>query len=153
MTKLTFSSLSRRKLIASLAVGVAVLGAVAAPALNRTWFKKDGRGPRGWWNRQFTSLERSGFDEWSRQIGSEFQARTEGGTAALKLVAVNPLNSKGARPDDVTRDRAFVAVFDAGSANLPAGDRMYAVNSTSGDMNIFFGPANPKTAHIDAVFN
>ncbi len=152
MTKLTLASLSRRKLVASMAVGIAALGAVAAPALNRTWFKNDARGPRGWWNRQFTALERGGFDEWSRQVGSEFQARTEGGTAALKLVAVNPLNSKGDRPDGVTRDRAFVAVFDAGSANVP-GDRIYAVNSEAGDMNIFFGPANPKTAHIDAVFN
>lgn len=153
MTKLNLASLSRRKLVASMAVGIAALGAVAAPALNRTWFKSDARGPRGWWNRQFTSLERGGFDEWTRQVGSEFQAKTESGTAALKLVAVNPLNSKGARPDDVTRDRAFVAVFDAGSANLPAGDRMYAVNGAAGDLNVFFGPANPKTAHIDAVFN
>ena len=74
------------------------------------------------------------------------------GTAALKLIAVKPLNSDGHRPANVARDRAFVAVFDGGRAT-PDGDRIYAVNhQASGEMAIFLSPA-AGNGHIEAVFN
>jgi hypothetical protein len=143
---------SRRKFIAGLAVGAAALGAVAAPALNRSWFRKDARGSGGWWGRKSVALENGGLDEWSRHVGSAFAAKAENGTASLKLIAVKPLASAGERPDNVSRDRAFVAVFQPASA-APKGDRIYAVNhSVSGDMSIFFSPAAPN-GHVEAVFN
>ena len=146
------SPFSRRNVIAAIGVGVAALGAATLPALNRTWFRRDGRGMGSWWDRQSVALERAGLSEWSRHIGSEFRTRGESGTAALKLIAVKPLNSAGHRPDNVARDRAFVAVFDAGRAT-PKGDRLYAVNhQVSGDMSIFLSPA-AGNGHIEAVFN
>ena len=154
MTRPASPSTSRRKVIAGIAVGAAGLTAVAAPALNKTWFAKDGRGKgSSWWGRDSVSLETAGLDEWTRHVGSEFATRAEGGTATLRLVAVKPLKSLGERPDDVARDRAFVAVFDAGAAAPPAGDRIYAVNhKESGDMSIYFGGATPA-GNLEAVFN
>ena len=153
MMKAGFSPFSRRKVIAAIGVGVAALGAVAVPALNRTWFRRDGRGEGSWWDRQFVSLETAGLHEWSRHVGSEFLAETESGSARFKLVGVKPLLSGGARPEQVSRDRAFVAVFDIGSASGPGGDRIYAVNhKVSGDMAIFFSPPGGK-GNIEAVFN
>jgi uncharacterized protein DUF6916 len=152
MTKPASFSPSRRVIVATLAVGVAALGAVAAPALNRTWFRRDGRGSGDWWSRQFVSLESAGLNEWSAQVGSEFRAASEAGTTAFKLVDVKALPSAGARPDAVSRDRAFVAVFDAGAAALPPGDRIYAVDHRAGAMKIFFSAAGAGT-RIEAVFN
>ena len=144
---------SRRKFIAGIAVGVAALGAVAAPALNRTWFRRDARGAGSWWGRQSVALEKAGLNEWSRHVGSDFVAKAEGGTATLKLVSVKPLKSAGERPQGVARDHAFVAVFDAGSGAPPPGDRIYAVNhAVSGDMSIYLSPAAPS-GNIEAVFN
>jgi hypothetical protein len=143
--------MSRRNLLAGLAVGVAALGAVAAPALNRTWFARDGRGLSSWWGRQRRSLARAGMNEWSRQVGSDFVVQGESGAAALKLVEVKPMLSAGVRPPEVTRDRAFAATFDAGSA-APAGDRIYAVrHDVYGDMQVYFSPASGS--RMTAVFN
>ena len=144
---------SRRKFIAGIAVGVAALGAVAAPALNRSWFRRDGRGSGSWWGRQSVALENAGLNEWSQHVGSAFVAKAEGGSATLKLVAVKPLKTAGERPAKVTRDRSFVAVFDAGAGAPPPGDRIYAVNHVaSGDMSIYFSPAG-ASGNIEAVFN
>ena len=153
MTRPASPSTSRRKVIAGIAVGAAGLTAVAAPALNKTWFAKDGRGKGSWWGRDSVSLETAGLDELTQHVGSEFAASAEGGTATLKLVAVKPLKSLGERPDSVARDRAFVAVFDAGAAAPPPGDRIYAVNhKASGDLSIYFGGATPA-GNLEAVFN
>jgi hypothetical protein len=146
------SGISRRAMIAWTAVGAGGLGAVAVSALNRTWFTSDGRGTGSWWNGQSRSLDRAGFNEWSRHVGSEFELHTETGASSLKLVAVTPFPEHGARPADLGRDRAFVAVFE-GDGRVPQGNRTYAARHASGNLDIFFGAADPATAKLEAVFN
>jgi hypothetical protein len=154
MTSKPHAILSRRKLLAGLTVSAVGLGAVAAQALNRTWFSRDARGSRSWWSRQYASLDNGGMNEWSRHVGSEFQVRTGSGAEAMKLVSVQPLTSKGARPAGVSRDRAFAAVFEGGSGQAP-GDRIYDVNHKEGAMKIYFSLADPtsSTIRLQAVFN
>jgi hypothetical protein len=155
MTRQPHAILSRRKLLAGLTVSAVGLGAVAASALNRTWFSRDGRGDKSWWNRQSVSLDHAGLDEWTRHIGSEFTVRGENGATALKLVEVRPMASAGARPRDVARDRAFAAIFDGGAGTVPAGDRIYDVGHSQGDMKVYFAAADPaaKSVRLQAVFN
>jgi hypothetical protein len=156
MTSKPQATVSRRKLLSGLAVSAVGLGAVAASALNRTWFSRDARGSGSWWDRQFTALDHAGMNEWRRQIGSEFRVGAETGATSLKLVEVRPLASSGARPAGVSRDRAFLAVFDGGAAGQrPAGDRLYDVAHSRGDMRIYFSAADPAatTARLAAVFN
>ena len=144
------SRLSRRNLLAGLGLGVAAVGALAAPALQLSWTRKPGA--RGsWWDRQFTSLARAGMDEWSRQIGSEFSLA--GGVA--RLAEVRPLASAGRRPDGL-RDRAFALVFESAGRPLPAGDAMLDVgHAVGGDMKIYFSACGDSCGgrRLQAIFN
>jgi hypothetical protein len=134
-------------------VGVGGLGAVAASALNRDWFAKDGRGQGSWWNRQNGSLDRAGLNEWSRHVGSVFELQTESGAAGFKLLAITPLVDRGQRPAELGRDRAFLATFE-GNAQT-AGNRTYTARHAAGTLDIFFGPISQsgQSATLSAVFN
>ena len=146
--------LSRRKLLAGLALGAGALGAVAAPTLNRTWFKRDDRDGASRGNARLASLDRAHFEEWSRHVGTEFQVHGEAGVARVRLISVEPLPSKGLRPAGVARKQAFLAKF-AGSSALPAGNRIYSVLHGTGAMKIFLTAIDPgsATARLEAVFN
>ncbi|MGA9581393.1 MAG: hypothetical protein WBR13_05430 [Allosphingosinicella sp.] len=143
--------MSRRSLLAGLGLGVAVTGALATPALHLSWTRKPGS-QGNWWNRQFTSLSQAGFDEWSRQIGSEFALA--GGVAA-RLAEVQPLRSPGRRPRDL-RESAFALVFESVGAGLPAGDRMLDIShAETGPMKIYFSACTDKCGghRLQAIFN
>ncbi len=150
MTRENSSRLTRRKLLAGLGFGVAAVGAIAAPALQLNWTRKPGA-KASWWDRQFTSLAHAGVDEWSRQVGSEFELA--GGTA--RLAEVTPLRSPGRRPAGL-RESAFVAVFESTGATLPPGDRMLDVSHASaGDMKVYFSACGDQCGgrRLQAIFN
>jgi hypothetical protein len=150
MTREKSSLLSRRKLLAGLGVGVAAVGAIAAPALQLNWTRKPGA-KVSWWDRQFTSLANAGVDEWSRQVGAEFALA--GGIA--RLAEVTPLRSPGRRPAGL-RESAFVAVFESAGASLPPGDRILDVShAAAGKMKVYFSACGDKCGghRLQAIFN
>ena len=146
--------MSRRALLAGLGIGVAAAGAYATPALQLSWTRKPGaKAKDSWWDRQFTSLERAGADEWSRQIGARFALA---GGAMATLVAVQPLRSPGRRPAGL-RDGAFAIVLEAaGGSLLPAADRVLdVVHPDAGAMKIYFSACGGTCGadRLQAIFN
>jgi hypothetical protein len=151
--KTSGSRLSRRKLLGWTALGVGGLGAVAASALNRNWFAKDARGKGSWWDRSDQPLERAGYNEWNRHVGSAFELHTETGQSSFKLVSVTPLAQRGERPHDLARDRGFTVTFEGDAGTT--GNRTYTARHATGSLEIFMGAANPSasTSTLTAVFN
>jgi hypothetical protein len=138
-------------MLAGLGFGVAAAGAFATPALQLSWTRKpEAKG--SWWDRQLTSLEGAGIDEWSRQIGAEFAL---GGGVIAKLAEVQPLRSPGRRPDGL-RDGAFAIVFESAGGPLPAGDRILDVShSQAGATKIYFSACGGEcgSRRLQAIFN
>jgi hypothetical protein len=153
--KSTTKAVSRRQMLAAAAVGAVAVGAAAAPMLSLSWLRRDDRRFNSWWSRQSLALERSGIEEWTRQVGTGFLLVAEAGPLPAKLVSVKAFPSSGRRPRDVTRNRAFAAVFDV-DGTLPAGNRIYSLRHPQfGAMDVFFSaPGGIGTAtRIEAVFN
>lgn len=102
--------------------------------------------------RGFVSLANAGYDEWAAQVGSIF---TLGDGTRLTLAGVRAFPSAGLRPRGV-RDRAFVALFDAGSGRSPAPDLIQtATHAQYGPLPLFLSAAgDPRTpGRMLAVFN
>jgi hypothetical protein len=151
MNRETSSRLSRRNLLAGVGLGVAAVGALAAPAIQLSWTRKPGA-KGSWWDRQFTSLARAGVDEWKRQVGTEFALA--GGVMA-KLAEVTPMRSPGKRPEGL-RESAFAVVFESGGPALPAGDRILDVtHAEAGAMKIYFSACGDTCGghRLQAIFN
>jgi hypothetical protein len=148
------SNLSRRAILSWTALGVGGLGAAAVSALNRSWFTQDARGASSWWTRGDGSLKRAGFNEWRSHVGSIFELDTGAGLSTLKLVSVTPLPARGQRPQELARDRAFMAVFEGEGADS-IGNRTYRARHASGTLDIFMGAAEDlgQTGRLQAVFN
>lgn len=142
--------LSRRNILLGLA-GAAVTAVVATTALRPSLGDRGRRvlasNPL---TRRFISLADAEQGEWQAQVGTDFTA--EGGYT-LRLDGVRPLNSQGARPAGVARDRAFAAVFDVRGGMTMAGDLIYSVTHPQyGRMPLFLtATADPK--RMLAVFN
>lgn len=153
MTTKATTVITRRRILAALGLGGAAAATIAAPPLPLSWTRKPAAG--SWWDRSGGSLQHAAIDEWRGQIGASFRVDAENGSATLRLVKVQELNSKGRRPASLGRDRAFSAVFEA-EGSAPTGDRTYEVaHQDHGTMNIFMGAANlsgPKP-RLEAVFN
>jgi hypothetical protein len=151
MNRENSSRLSRRNLLAGLGIGVAAVGALAAPALQLSWIRKPAA-KGSWWNRQFTSLARAGADEWSRQVGTEFALA---GGAVAKLAEVTPLRSPGRRPQGL-RESAFAIELESSVSGLPAGDRILDVtHAEAGAMKIYFSACGDMCGghRLQAIFN
>jgi hypothetical protein len=156
MTNQKPATLSRRKLLAGLAVGGVAAGAIASPTLNLSWVQNGRKVASGWWDRMFFSLARGGFNEWSGAVGTLFTLSGDAGSAALELVAVKPFDNKGRRPASLGRDRAFAAIFEAKDGLAPAGDATYAFkHAEHGSLDIFMTAraAAGAAARLEAVFN
>lgn len=103
--------------------------------------------------RRFVSLADAGYEEWARQVGSVFSL---GDGTRLTLAGVRALPSSGARPTDLGRDRAFVALFDPGRGRSPATDLIHnATHAQYGPLPLFLSAASDQRApgRMLAVFN
>jgi len=141
---------SRRNILLGL-TGIAVAGIVATARLFPSAEQRTRRilasNPL---TRQFLSLADAEQAEWARQVGSVFSV--DGGYR-LKLLGIQPLPSLGARPADVTRERAFAAVFQVLDGATMAGDLIYsASHSQYGGLPLFLSVTDSPSRMI-AVFN
>ena len=100
---------------------------------------------------QGRALATSEMNGWQTIVGTEFE--TAG--FRLKLVGVQPLPSVGARPADVTRHRAFVAVFEILSGGTMPGDLIYTMRSERQVLDVFLTNASTREFpnRMHAVFN
>lgn len=144
------SSVSRRNLVIG-AGAAAVAAMVAAPKL----FPGAERGTRrllasNSLTRGFLSLADASHAEWAAQVGSVF---TVDGGYRLKLAGIRPLQSGGARPAGLGRDRAFLAVFDVlGGLTMP-GDLIYGASHAQYGALPLFLSATGESRQMFAVFN
>lgn len=100
---------------------------------------------------QTSTLATSEMDRWTKMVGSEFT----GSGYRLKLMGVQPMNSAGVRPPDVTRDSAFVAVFEVLAGGYMPGDLIYRMSTRNQVLDIFLANANTTQfpRNMNAVFN
>ena len=142
--------LSRRNILVGLA-GAAVTAVVATTALRPALGDRGRRALASKsFTRRFLSLADAGEGEWQAQVGSEF---TADGGYTLRLAGVRPLTSLGTRPPEVTRERAFAAIFDVRGGMTMAGDLIYTVTHPQyGRMPLFLS-ATADPARMLAVFN
>ena len=146
------SKLSRRNVLLGLtggAVATAVLAPTLSPGVGR---KARELAVRSGVGRRLLSLDYASLSEWSEMVGSTFQVT---GGYALKLVGVRPLASSGARPWNLGRDRAHLAVFEVLGGMTMAGDLIYSARHPQyGEIPIFLSAADPATpGRMHAVFN
>jgi hypothetical protein len=144
----------RRNLLLALGAGGVGAAALAGPTLDLA-ATATGSGP-GWWERMFLSLAHGSADEWAAVKGQVFAVEGENGTVPVYLAEVNLLPSKGTRPPDVSRQRAFSLVFLAGPDRAPAGERTYRLTHASfPPLDIHINPAHrlPRGVRLSAVFN
>lgn len=100
---------------------------------------------------QGQALATGEMDRWARMVGKPFD--TTGFT--LKVGGVRPLPSVGDRPADVTRQAAFLVVFEVLSGGVMPGDLIYTMTSSTHVLDVFIARAAttefPNRMH--AVFN
>ena len=100
---------------------------------------------------QGQALATGEMDRWARMVGKQFG--TSGFT--LKVAGVQPLPTSGVRPADVTRQSAFLVVFDVLGGGVMPGDLIYTMSSSTHVLDVFVARAAtaefPDRMH--AVFN
>ena len=146
---------TRRNLLLALGAGSVGAAALAGPTLNLAASAAGGSTP-GWWERLFTSLAEGSAEEWSAIRGQTFAIEGEKGTVPILLSDVKLLPSKGVRPREVSRQRAFALVFHAAPGSAPAGERAYRMTHASyPPLDIYLDPARKlaKGVRLTAVFN
>lgn len=146
---------SRRNLVLAIGAGSVGAAALANPALNLATSAKGGPASN-WWNRLFVSLAQGSAEEWSAIRGQVFSVMGEKGKVQLMLSEVKLLTSKGVRPREVTRQRAFALVFLAPPNTAPEGQRSYRLtHATYPPLDVYLDPANrlAKGVRLTAVFN
>jgi hypothetical protein len=147
---------TRRNLIIGLGVGAAGAAAAAYPTLNLSLTSSNSTPTPSWWDRMFLSLQNGGTQEWSSVIGQIFSIESENGAIPVLLGAVKLLPSKGTRPIECSRTRAFMLVFYAALDRAPTGDRTYKVtHHLHPPLDVFLSPAIrfPRGVQFQAVFN
>jgi hypothetical protein len=92
------------------------------------------------------------MDRWAGMVGREFQATG----IRVKLTGVRALPTAGARPSGVTRQQAFLAVFDPVDGQPMAGDLIYSLSSNGiAPLDVFMlsGGTTEMPLRMHAVFN
>lgn len=146
----------RRNLLLALGAGSVGAAALAGPVLNLAAPAPGRAGSLSWWERMFVSLAHGSADEWAAIRGQAFTMEGENGAVPVLLAEVNLLPSKGVRPPEVSRQRAFSVVFLAAPNRAPAGERTYRLTHPSfPPLDIFINPAHrlPRGVRLSAVFN
>jgi hypothetical protein len=103
--------------------------------------------------RSLVSLADAGYEEWAAQVGAVFTL-VDG--TRLTLAGVRAFPSPGERPEDVGRDRAFVALFDPARGRSVAPDLIHdATHPDYGPLPLFLSAASDPltTRRMLAVFN
>ena len=146
---------SRRSILAGLAIGGTGMGAAAMALGGRGFAPLVGDAEASWWSVPPVALETAAASAWFGRIGEIFEVETEAGKLFLRLARVQPLISEGARPDDVTRQRAFALQFEGDGDQWPAGAQIYKVRHAVGELDIYFDAASARvgTSILQAVFN
>jgi hypothetical protein len=148
MPRIKRLSVNRRYVVAGMCAS-GLLGAFSFAAVRTQQQLAKGQQPAG--QTQTQSLATSEMDRWSRMVGDEFT----GGGFRLKLKGVQALNSKGDRPPEVTRDAAFLAVFEVLSGGFMPGDLIYRMSTRNQALDVFLGNASTRAFpnQMHAVFN
>ena len=144
---------SRRSILAGLAVGGAGVGA-AAMAFGGGRLAPLVADSESWWVAPPVDLQTANASAWLANVGEifEFSGPEDGGD--YRLVEVTPMQSAGDRPFDVSRQRAFAAVFEASGTSVAQGNRTYTVKNGGQSLELFFAIADPATGtRLVAVFN
>ena len=142
----TASCVSRRSVIGALALA-GLLAACSRPAAAPERQKRELAAIRG------QALARGGIGDWERLAGGIFQV-TAG--FRLRLAGVRPLESGGARPPDLGRASAFLALFDVLDGQDMPGDLIYTMSTTGlGPLDVFLSraPTAEFPHRMHAVFN
>lgn len=143
---------SRRALLLA-GGGAAAVAALAAPF--RKTIARRSRSLVGaqTWLRPQVSLAHASYEDWQALAGSVFVL---GGGSLLTLAGVQALQSGGARPPGLARDKAFLAVFDPlAGATLP-GDLIYTAGTGEyAPLQIFLSASSDRATpgRMLAVFN
>lgn len=151
----TKTSLSRRGFVALNAAGAAMVvlpsAATASTSMAETVTSATQVGPFNWLT--------SGAAELEVHIGRRFRFQDENGhSTAMRLIAVEPVNSGPNRPTDLPRAEGVIAVFDGPDAAslAEAGDRMYRVGALGlGMASVMAGPTPRRDGSnmIEIVLN
>ena len=134
--------MTRRTMIATLSIG----GLATAAKAKAAFPAAAGAGS--------IDLDRGAIDQWSALVGQRFSLAGSPG-ARLKLVAVEPLDSKGPRPRGVRR-RGFAAIFEAGADSARLADSTCIIAADFGaPLPVFFGNGGlvAGKSHLIAIFN
>ena len=88
---------------------------------------------------------------WERMVGTVFNTSTH----RLKLAGVRSLPSRGDRPPEVSREAAFLAVFEIQAGGFMPGDLIYRMSSRSQVLDVFLANASTREFpnNMHAVFN
>ena len=144
---------SRRSILAGLAAGGAGMGA-AAMAFGGRSLAPLMADAESWWVAPPVDLQTANASAWFAKLGELFEISGPEDGGDYRLVAVSPMLSVGERPDDVSRQRAFAAVFEASGSSVAQGNRTYTVKNGGQSLELFFAIADPATGtRLVAVFN
>jgi hypothetical protein len=143
---------TRRTAVAGIA-GVGITAALAANfSLSGTSSSSTKDSTQSGSQRGTTSLAYGNIGDWIAVVGTTFRS----GTERLRLVGVQPLESDGVRPPEVTRTSAFAAVFDVLNGAVLPGDLIYSIYASNiAPFDIFMSSARTAQypARLHAVFN
>lgn len=139
------SSLSRRTVVTGLAATGVLAAYVATRGAGEPEVAVQATG-------QGRALAVGEIDQWSRMVGTRFQASGY----RLALAGVRPLASSGRRPANVARQKAFLAVFDVLDGQDMPGNMIHSMSAAGrGALDVFLTSAAstefPRRMH--AVFN
>lgn len=98
------------------------------------------------------SLADADYDQWAQAVGSVF---TIAGGTSMILTGLQPLQSGGVRPLRLSREQAFLAMFNVQNGRTLAGDLIYTVSHPQyGAFPIFLSSGDPRTpGRMTAVYN
>lgn len=148
------SAISRRNLVLGLGGAAAAIGVLKAPLIASELLPaQQGAGTVNVWDREYWTLESAGIEEWKRQIKTWWWVASDDGTGKrLLLKSVEPLNSAGERPDEVSRAGAFAVTWQPNVATRLVGDRIYALrHPTYGRMQLYISRRSGN--NVVAIFN
>ena len=147
MNQVEGSSVNRRTVITGLCASGLIAACSSSPAMDEPQSQAMAAA-----RAQGQALANGEMDRWSAKVGTEF---TTAGFR-IKLAGVQPLESTGVRPANVTRDSAFRVLFDVLDGGQMPGDIIYGLSASGvGPLDVFISSVGTREYpnRMDAVFN